>query len=107
MIAEVVRFDLPANTTREAARSLYDRSARGWLNNPNLVEKYYLFDAQRCEGGGIYIWRSRAAMHRWHGEEYRRMVASRYGSVPHIQTFEALLHIDPVHAKMTGIDATE
>lgn len=95
MIAELVRFDLPPGTTRDTARALYDQSAPGWLTNPDLVEKYYLFDAQRCEGGGIYIWRSRAAIERWHGVDYRRMVASRYGSVPRIETFEALLHLDP------------
>jgi hypothetical protein len=101
MLVAIVRFDLPPGTTRDAARALYDRSAPGWLGNPDLVEKYYLFDAERCEGGGIYIWRSRAAMERWHGADYRRMVTSRYGSPPRVETFEALLHLDPAHRSAT------
>ncbi|WP_426434824.1 hypothetical protein [Bradyrhizobium genosp. P] len=103
MIVEIVRFDLPAGTTRDDAMALYDQSAPGWLDNPNLVEKYYFFDAQRCEGGGIYIWRSQAAIDRWHGADYREMIASRYGSAPRIETFEALLHLDPARRLATKL----
>ncbi|QPF87173.1 monooxygenase [Bradyrhizobium genosp. L] len=95
MIVAIVRFDLPPGTTRDMARALYDQSARGWLGNPDLVEKYYLFDAERSEGGGIYVWRSHAAVERWHGADYRAMVAARYGSAPRIEVFEAPLRLDP------------
>lgn len=103
MIVEIVRFDLPSGTTREGALALYEHTAPGWLANPDLFEKYYLFDAQHCEGGGVYIWRSRDALERWHGADYRRMVASRYGSPPRIQTFEARLHLDPAGATATRL----
>ena len=106
MIVEIVRFDLPPGMTREGALALYEQSAPGWLDNPDLVEKYYLFDAQRCEGGGVYIWRSRAAIERWHGADYRRMVAARYGAPPRIGTFEALLHLDPTGARATRIETS-
>jgi hypothetical protein len=104
MIVEIVRFALPPGTTREGALALYDASATGWISNPDLVEKYYLFDAERCEGGGVYIWRSRAAMERWHDAEYRRMAEARYGSAPRIEAFEAVLHLDPGSGAATRLD---
>ncbi|MBR0800551.1 hypothetical protein JQ615_34830 [Bradyrhizobium jicamae] len=104
MIVEIVRFDLPPGTTRDDAMALYEQSAPGWLDNPDLVEKYYLFDAQRCEGGGIYIWRSRAAIDRWHGTDYIRMVAARYGSAPRIEIMEAVMHLDPARRSATRLE---
>lgn len=107
MIVAIVRFDLPPGTTRDEALALYDQSAPGWLDNPDLVEKTYLFDAQRCEGGGVYVWRSRAAIERWHGPDYVRMVTARYGAAPRIETFEAVLHLDPTRRRVTKSEVSE
>lgn len=105
MIVEIVSFDLPPQTSREAAIALYNKTAPNWLANPDLVEKYYFFDAGRSLGGGVYVWRSRAAAERWHGEDYRRMIRSLYGSDPRIDVREALIHVDPRSATVTQLAA--
>lgn len=98
MIAEIVSFDLPPGTSQAEALELYRQSAQAWLANPNLIEKYYFFDEARCAGGGIYIWPSQEVAERWHGDEYQRMVRSRYGATPRFQILKTLLHVDP-HAR--------
>jgi hypothetical protein len=59
-----------------------------------LIEKYYFYDEGNCRGGGVYIWTSREATQRWHGEAYRDMIRRTYGSVPRIEMLDALLHVD-------------
>lgn len=95
MIVEIVVFDLPAGTDKPAALALYRQSAEKWLTNPDLMEKYYFFNEEQGQGGGVYIWPSREAAKRWHGEEYRRMIAALYGSAPRIHVFDALLRLEP------------
>jgi hypothetical protein len=95
MITELVFFDLPKGTTRTQALELYRKSAEQWLRNPDLIEKYYFFDGESCIGGGVYIWNSREAAARWHGEDYKSRVRSVYGSAPRIQILDALIHVDP------------
>ena len=105
MIVEIVSFKLPPPTSREATVALYNKTAPNWLANPDLVEKYYFFDAERSLGGGVYVWRSREAAERWHGEDYRNMIRSLYGSEPHIEVREALIHVDPLKATVTQLAA--
>ncbi len=100
MIVEIVFFDLPPGTDRDAALALYRQSAGKWLANPDLIEKYYYFDQEKRLGGGVYIWPTRDAAERWHGEDYRRMIGSLYGSEPRIQILDALIHVDPVASKL-------
>jgi hypothetical protein len=95
MIAEIVFFDLPRGTKRTDALALYRQTAGAWAENPDLVEKYYIFDEARSIGGGVYIWLTREAALHWHGEDYRRKVTALYGSPPRIEMFDALMHVDP------------
>ncbi|WP_019938537.1 hypothetical protein [Bordetella sp. FB-8] len=44
MITEIVFFDLPQGTDRDAITALYRQSAQVWRTNPDLIEKYYFFD---------------------------------------------------------------
>ena len=94
MIIEIVRFALPAGTDRAKALELFSSSAAAWVTNKDLVEKYYFFSEAGCLGGGVYIWTSAEATQRWHGHEYREMVRRTYGSVPKIEVYDALLHVD-------------
>jgi len=95
MVTEIVFFDLPRGTNRAEALALYRQSAGQWVNNPDLFEKYYFFDEERCLGGGVYVWRTREAAKRWHGDAYRAMVEKRYGTPPRIEILEALVRVDP------------
>ena len=103
MIVEIVFIDLRPGTDRQAALALYRQTAEGWLANPDLIEKYYFFDEARSLGGGVYLWPTREAAERWHGEDYRRMVRSRYGSEPRIQRLDALIHVHPGTSSLTEL----
>jgi hypothetical protein len=71
--------------------------------NRVLVEKYYVFDEERGRGGGIYIWPSREAAARWHGEDYRKMLRSLYGGKPRIEILAAVMHVDPQGGKVVEL----
>lgn len=43
----------------------------------------------------MYVWPTREAALRAHGEEYVRWVKSVYGAPPRMQILDALLHVDP------------
>lgn len=105
MIVEIVKFNLPDGTTRTDALALYRKSAPQWLANRDLVQKYYYFDPDRCVGGGVYIWPSREAAERWHGEDYRKMVRALYGAEPQIEILDALIHVDPSVSELTELSA--
>ena len=92
-VLEWVEFDLPPGTTRDAVIALYRGTAPGWAANADLVGKTYVFDESASTGGGLYIWRSREAAARWHGEDYRRTIRERYGSEPRIRVTEAVLEV--------------
>jgi hypothetical protein len=87
----------------DASKSLKttEKTADSWLNNPDLVQKYYFFDAEKGTGGGVYIWHSREDAARWHGDEYMARVTALYGVAPRIQIFDALLYVNPA----LGIEA--
>ena len=92
-VLEWVEFDLPPGTTRDEALALYRGTASGWAANPDLVSKSYTFDERTGLGGGLYVWRSREAATRWHGDDYRRMIRARYGSEPRIRVTDAVLDV--------------
>ncbi len=94
MITEIVTFKLPAGTTRENVLATFDKTSTAWHNNPDLVRKYYLFDAERGLAGGVYLWRERAHAEKWHGEEFRQRVRSLYGGEPQSQFFETPVIVD-------------
>ncbi len=100
MITEIVFFDLPKGTKRADALALYRKTANKWLSNPDLIEKYYFFDEESGQGGGVYIWPTREAARRWHGKEYQEAVLALYGAPPRIQVLDALIHVDPKGGKV-------
>lgn len=100
MITEIVYFKLPANITRQEVLEKYRTTASKWAQNTDLLRKYYFFDEQKSLGGGVYIWKDLAAAHRWHGQEYRDMIAKLYGSEPEITCIDALVLVDNVLGKI-------
>jgi hypothetical protein len=103
MIIEIVRFDLPPGTDRAKALELYQGSAAAWITNKDLIQKYYFYDETNRQGGGVYIWASREAAQKWHGEEYRAMIRRVYDSIPRIEILDALLHVDPTTGKASTL----
>jgi hypothetical protein len=93
MITAVVRFKLPQDTSPEAAKALFEKSAPNYKGVPGLVRKYYLFGEDRT-GGGVYLWESREAAERMYSDAWRKMIAERYGAVPEITYYETPVIVD-------------
>jgi len=96
MITELVFFDLPRGITRAEVMAKYRQTAPAWSQNEDLVHKFYFFDAAKNRGGGVYIWKTRAAAQRWHGEAYRERIRALYGSAPTMTYLDTLLVVDNV-----------
>jgi hypothetical protein len=101
MITELVFFDLPRGTTREEVIAKYRQTAPAWSKNEDLVHKFYFFDAATSRGGGVYIWKTKAAALRWHGEAYRDRIRALYGSEPAITCLDTLVTVDNVLGQIT------
>ena len=106
MITAIVRFKLPANIDAAEAAELYQGSAPKYQGLEGLVRKYYLFDAANHTGGGCYLWESREAAERVYTDEWRKMIADRYGAPPEISFFETPVIVDNSLGK-TILDAAE
>lgn len=94
MITEIVAFDLPKGITREELLEKYRQSVPTWSGNPDLLHKAYYFDAEKGEGGGVYLWKSEEAARRAHGEAFRDRVRQVYGSEPRIRRLDTLIVVD-------------
>ena len=95
MITEIVTFKLPAGMTRAEVLAKYQKTAPVWQTNPDLIQKFYLYDAEQGIGGGVYLWHDRAQAEKWHGAEFRQRVKENYGAEPSSQFFETPIVVDP------------
>jgi len=96
MITEIVTFKLPQGATREEIFSNYEKTAPTWGENPDLIRKNYIFDAENGIAGGVYLWKEKAHAEKWHGAEFRKMVREIYGAEPESQYFETPIVVDNV-----------
>lgn len=92
-VTAVVRFPLPAGTTRADARVMFERSAPTYQKVPGLIRKYYLY-AEGPIGGGVYLWEDRQSAERLYTAEWRKAIADRFGAQPEILFFETPVLID-------------
>lgn len=99
MVTEIIFFKLAPDVDHRTLMERYLSTAGKWAQNPDLVQKYYYYDAATHEGGGVYIWRSREAAAHWHGDEYKAMVEKVYGHPPVIRVLDALIHVDATQNK--------
>lgn len=94
MITEIVLFDLPKGTTREQAIATFRESAPKWQEPAELVRKYYLFDG--FQAGGVYLWKSKDAARKWHGDAFRQRIRAVFGSEPTFTYYETPVIVDNV-----------
>lgn len=111
MITAIVRFKLPENVTLDAATKLFEGSAPKYRGLPGLVRKYYLYG--EGQGGGVYLWESRADAEKVYTAEWRAMIAQRYGAEPEITYFDSPVIVDneardegPTRAQMFPMGAS-
>lgn len=93
MITTIVRFAMPKGTTRDAAKSVFERSAPSFQNVPGLIRKYYLF-GDGPTGGGVYLWTDRESAEQLYTDEWRRSLKERLGAEPEILYFETPVLVD-------------
>ncbi len=94
MITEIVIIKLPEGTTREETIASFEKTAPTWRENPDLIRKSYLFDAEKGIAGGVYLWKKMANAEKWHGAEFRKKVKEIYGAEPESQFFETPILVD-------------
>lgn len=104
MITEIVFFKLPDGISREELMSKYMSTADAWSKNEDLVEKQYFYDANQNRGGGVYLWKSKEAMFKWHGDEYKSRIKEIYGSEPEMAYFDSLIHVNNLLGKVDQFD---
>lgn len=105
MITAIVRFPMPREMTRAKARELFEASAPKYRDLPGLVRKYYLFDGDGT-AGGVYLWESREAAEKVYTDEWRKMIAERYGAAPEIIYFDTPVIVDNATSEVL-VDAAE
>jgi len=93
MITAIVRFKAPEGATLEKAAELFRQSAPKYQGLPGLVRKYYLF-GEDGNAGGVYLWESREAAERVYNDEWRAMIAERYGAEPEVLYYESPVIVD-------------
>jgi hypothetical protein len=103
MITEVVTFKLSTGMTRDQLISNYRQTAPKWRENPDLIRKNYLYDANGV-GGGVCLWKDISAAKKWHDDRWRGVV-ERYSSEPIITYFETAIVVDNL-AQCTIEDTT-
>lgn len=94
MITAIVNFHLPAGIDAKKAAELFKGSAPKYRGMTGLVRKYYLFDEEKRIGGGVYLWKSRAAADAVYTPEWKAYIAERYGAPPDIRYFETSVIVD-------------
>lgn len=93
MITAIVRFKIPKGKTLDEITSVFEGTAPKYQGLAGLVRKYYLFDPEGT-AGGVYLWESREAAERVYSDEWRQMIADRYGAPPEIVYFETPVIVD-------------
>ena len=94
MITAIVNFTLPAEIDAKKAAELFKGSAPKYRGMKGLVRKYYLFDAEKRIGGGVYLWKSRADAEAVYTPQWQAYIADRYGQLPDIRYFETAVIVD-------------
>ena len=77
MITAIVNFKLPAGIDAAKAAELFKGSAPKYRGMKGLVRKYYLFDADKRIGGGVYLWKSRADADALYTAEWKAWATER------------------------------
>ena len=72
----------------------FETTASKWKENPDLLRKNYLFDPVEGVAGGVYLWRERAHVEKWHGPEFGRMIQQMWESEPQSHLFETPIVVD-------------
>ncbi|MEW6348973.1 MAG: YdhR family protein [Thermodesulfobacteriota bacterium] len=104
MITAVVHFKLPEPVTREKAREIFLSTAPKYKDIPGLVRKYYLLSEDGATAGGVYLWKSREEAEKVYGDEWRKLIAEKYGAEPSVEYFFTPVIVDNLIGNVSADD---
>ncbi len=94
MIAALVQFKLPLPVTKDKAKEIFLSTAANYRNLAGLIRKYYLLSEDGATAGGVYLWKSREDAEKTYGDEWRKLIAEKYGAAPTVQYFFSPVIVD-------------
>ena len=96
MILTMVAFRRGKPWSVEEAAATFKSTAPKYLDRPGLIRKHYYVTESGDRAGGVYLWESRAAAEACYTEEWKAMVASKYGTQPEILYMHIPVTVDNV-----------
>ena len=96
MIMTMVAFRRAKPWKLEEAAEIFKSTAPKYLNRPGLIRKHYYVTESGDRAGGVYLWKSRADADACYTEEWKAMVASKYGTKPEILYMNIPVTVDNV-----------
>lgn len=80
----------------EEVAEVFKSTAPKYLDMPGLVRKQYFVTESGDRAGGLYLWMSRAAAEACYTDEWKAMVAAKYGARPEIVYMYVPVTVDNV-----------
>ena len=100
MISAIVRFKLPDSPSLERVKPLFESTAPRYRGMAGLIRKYYLYDPATGVAGGCYLFENRADAETAFNDEWRALIADKYGAEPQIGFFETPVVVDNATEKI-------
>lgn len=102
MITAIVRFKLPAGTTRAQVAENMQKAAPRFQTVPGLIRKNFLYDEKAGVGGGVYTWENRAAAEKLYAEggAWQQAIVNLYGNKPSVDIYETPVLVDNDQGKI-------
>ena len=79
-VTAIVRFALPEDKTRAAAKAAFEASAPLYQGVQGLIRKYHLLSEDGRTGGGVYLFESREDAERLYDAAWRAGIRERLGA---------------------------
>ncbi len=94
MFATTIRFTLPADTDWERLRQLAVRQAfEVYRAIPGLRAKAFVFEPERCEFGGNYVWDTQDAGEAFLRSEIWRQAVATFGE-PRVERSQVCAYVE-------------
>ncbi|MGV0878911.1 hypothetical protein V6767_17395 [Martelella sp. FLE1502] len=91
MLIAIVQIPGLQRSEEEAVKSA-QTSVPIYAGLPGLKCKYFLNG--EAGGGGVYLWKSRAAADAWYTDDWARKIEERFGAPPKLTYYENYVVVD-------------
>jgi hypothetical protein len=101
MIASIVTFKFPAPRSVSEMTEVFKSTAPKYQSVKGLLRKNYWVSEDGREGGGIYVWASRADADALYTTDWKKNVESKYGAPPAIVFIHSPVMVDNLAQRIT------